>query len=231
MSRQHGTLCIYTLFASFLIVHLFVSEGHATTLRKLSLDDLVTHADVIAVGTCQKMETVWLDKKIYTIATVGISQSLKGNAGAGGTIQVYILGGRVRKPIPVKMHVPGAAQVTLNEEMVLFLQKRGGTKPYYRFVGMRQGKVPVFTDPKTGEKQVCYGQRIKGVKMVDKAGKPLAPSPQAGRIKEGNLQGFTDGIRQMIADQAASAKPTATAPADTPILPADRNEASKEDGK
>jgi len=160
-----------------------------------------------------------------------VGQLVKGKVETGGAIKVYILGGRVKEPIPIKMHVPGAPKVGQGEEMVLFLESRGGKKPYHRFVGMRQGRVPVFTDPKTGEKHVRYGERIKGVRMVDRDGKPLPPNAQLGPAKAGSLDGFVGRVHQIIATQAARPRTTTTRPADEPAPRRNPQPASKEGGK
>ena len=181
----------------------------ATTLRKLSLDDLVGHADTIVIGKCEKVETIWLHRRIYTIATVRVSESVKGKVDPNSTIKVYMLGGRVRKPMPVKMHVPGAAKVTPNEEMLLFLKPGGIKKRHHRFVGMTQGKIPIRKDPKTGRKRICYPKLIKGVNWVDRDGKPFEPDVPAKPIEPGDFEGFLKRIRQIMAEQEAKAKKAA----------------------
>ena len=168
VSQRECRTKIRAVFVSFL-VFLNATNACGTTLRKLSLEDMVSAANSIVVGECTETRTEWLAKKIYTIASVRIEQCVKGEESPGEKIEVYILGGRVREPIPIKMHVPGAAQIASGEEMVLFLQKRSfttraGQKGYYRIVGMAQGKVPVSTDPKTGQKSAHYPEPIKGVK-------------------------------------------------------------------
>ncbi len=209
MSTRWNTICSHALLAWAVITVLGTSLSHATVLRKLSLDELVAYADTIMVGKCEKTETVWLARKIYTIATICVSQHVRGKAAVGSTIKVYILGGRVKKPIPVKMHVPGAAKVAQGEEMLLFLKAGGIKKQYHRFVGMTQGKIPVKTDPRTGEKFIHYGEPIKGVKFVDEQGKPLAQGGRPEPAKPGSLEAFLGRVKQIMADQEAKAKKAA----------------------
>jgi len=45
------------LLACVVIAALGVSQSRATTLRKLSLEELVAHSDTIVVGRCEKTET------------------------------------------------------------------------------------------------------------------------------------------------------------------------------
>lgn len=184
-----------------------VSYSHATTLRKLTLDELVARADTIVVRTCEKTEAIWLARRIYTVATVRLAHSVKGNAAVGGTIEVYVLGGRVRAPVPVKLHVPGAARVSPGEEMVLFLQSRDPKNRIHHFVGMAQGRIPVVTDPTTGAKSVRYGLPIKGVTMVDSKGQVLGARAVPRPASPDNLEGFLGRVRAIADEQAAVRTP------------------------
>jgi hypothetical protein len=196
-------LRLITILSIFLLL-IFTDVLYGSILRKLSLEEIISNSDLIIVGKCEKTETVWLDKKIYTIATIVVNQSVKGKAVIGDKIQVYILGGRVKEPVPVKMQVPGAATIEKEEEMILFLESRGDKKQFHYPVGMAQGKISISTDPKTGEKIVHYAEPIKGVKWVDSKGQPLSPS-KPGAIsepaKEGSLEGFIGRIQKIMTEQ------------------------------
>jgi hypothetical protein len=207
-----------------LIVITVVAPGAATgtTLRRLSLEELVRHSDIIGVGICEKTRSVWLEKKVYTIATIRVTQSIKGQVQANGTLEVYLLGGQVSQPMPINMHVTGEAQVAVNEEMVLFLEGHGRDKRYLRFVGMAQGKIPVLKDPKTGGKTAAFGEPIKGVHMVDAQGKPVDPKADSEPPKHGSLEGFLGHLQKIMREQAAAVKAPTTAPANQPATrPAD----------
>jgi hypothetical protein len=206
VKKANATKCVVSLV--FLVI-LSSPLAHATVLRRLSLDELVSHADTIVVGKCEKTETVWLARKIYTIATVHVSKSVKGKVDPNSTIKVYVLGGRVRKPMPVKMHVPGAAKVAPSEEMLLFLKPGGVKKRHHRFVGMSQGKIPIRTDPKTGRKKISYRQLIKGVRWVGRDGKPFKPDTPPKPIQPGGFEGFLGRIKQIMSEQEAKAKKAA----------------------
>jgi hypothetical protein len=187
----------------------FTSPSYATTLRRLSIQELVSYSDSIIVGKCEKTETVWLEKRIYTIATVRVSQSAKGDHARGNVIQVYILGGSVKEPLPVKMLVPGAETIAAGEEMVLFLEKFGDKRQFRRVVGMAQGKLPISTDPITGQKSVGLREPIKGVKWVDHEGKSLEPGAQGAReepAEVGSLDGLLGRIHKIKAEQETKGK-------------------------
>jgi hypothetical protein len=181
----------------------------ATTLRELSLDELVGYADVIVVGKCEKVEAVWLEKKIYTIATVQIIHAAKGDQSAGRRIEVHTLGGSLKEPIPVKMHVPGAESIAAGEEVLLFLEKFGDQKQFHRVVGMAQGKLAVFDDPKTKEKAVSFPQPIKGVKWVGRNGRAVpagALDAQEEPAPSGSLEGFVGRIHKIKVEQETKVK-------------------------
>ena len=201
--------------AALLILTLMgILPGHATTLRKLSLDELVAGSDTIVVGNCEKVESVWLEKKIYTIATIRVTHSAKGQAATNDTIQIYELGGTMEKPLPIKMQVPGAATLAQGEEMLLFLEKFGDKKQFHRLVGMAQGKVPVSTDAKSRKKKIYFGEPIKGVQWVDRDGKAVGPDAVGAReapAEEGSLDGFLGRVHKIKAEQEVKAK-TSPAP-------------------
>lgn len=207
-SGKHNVLFRHVALTLAVVASLNTSISRGTVLRKLSLDELVSHADTIAVGTCEKTEAIWLDRKIYTVATIRVGRPIKGETVADNIIRVYILGGRVRKPMPVKMNVPGAAQVMQGEEMLLFLKSRC-SKGQHRFVGMAQGKIPVKTDFQTSEKVIRRADPVKGVELVDKQGKSLPSSAMLPSTKEDSLESLLENLGQIIAEQEASNKDAA----------------------
>ena len=205
----HNALFRHVLLALMVTAILNTSLSRGTVLRKLYLDELVSHADTIVVGTCEKTEAIWLDRKIYTVTTVRVSRPIKGKAAVDSGVKLYIPGGRVRRPMPVKMHVPGAAKVVQGEEMVLFLKVGRIKKQQHRFVGMAQGKITIKIDDKSGKKLIRYDEHIKGVKMVDRQGKLLSSSARPESTKQGNLEDFLSKVKQIMAEQKAKAKKAA----------------------
>lgn len=182
------------------------SPSSATTLRKLSVEELVSTSSSIIVGRCEKTETLWSDKRIYTIATIRVSQSAKGTDAPGHVIEVRTLGGAVTQPLPVKMLVPGAEVLSVGEDMLLFLEKFGDQRQFNRVVGMAQGKLAISTDPKSGRKSVGIGVPVKGVKWVDPVGKALAPNTADEDAAEtDSLERFLGRVQRIQAVQNAKA--------------------------
>jgi hypothetical protein len=112
----------------------------------LSNTDLATQADLIVIGECIGVTTVWIDRNLYTLATINVREVLKGYQ----TVQVTVAvpgGVDANRRIPVAMTYPGAAQIAPNEEVFLFLvganEEVAGS---YAIVGHAQGKFSIVPD-------------------------------------------------------------------------------------
>jgi hypothetical protein len=112
----------------------------------LSNTDLATQAELIVIGECIGVTTVWIDRNLYTLATINVREVLKGYQ----TVQVTVAlpgGVDANRRIPVAMTYPGAAQIAPNEEVFLFLvganEEVAGS---YAIVGHAQGKLSIVPD-------------------------------------------------------------------------------------
>lgn len=117
-----------------------------TTLAvALSLQDMVSQSDVIAIGNVVETRSVWVDRTLVTLATVSVSESLKG--GGASTITVELPGGvDANRKIPIAMSYPGAPNLTPGEDTFLFLTATGETAGSYNVTGFSQGKFSIVTD-------------------------------------------------------------------------------------
>lgn len=123
------------------IAALLTLEGtlaKATTLKALSLEQLVERADVVVRGRVGKNHCEWRDKLIYTITTISVTEVLVGDTNR--RIKAVQLGGVVGKH---SMPVAGVAQLTRGEEVVLFLRRNKKQSNEYYLAGMSQGKLSV----------------------------------------------------------------------------------------
>ncbi|HVI70072.1 MAG TPA: hypothetical protein VM656_01125, partial [Pyrinomonadaceae bacterium] len=59
-----------------------------TLAAALSLEEMVNQSDVIAIGNCSNTQSVWVDGSLVTVATVSVSETLKG---AGSEILTVVL--------------------------------------------------------------------------------------------------------------------------------------------
>jgi len=114
-----------------------------TTLAvALSLQDMVSQSDVIAIGNCVSTQSAWVDGSLVTMATVSVSETLKG---AGSDTVVVVLPGGIdaNRKIPVSMSYPGAPRLTPGENAFLFLTAAPEFGNNYTVAGFSQGKYSI----------------------------------------------------------------------------------------
>ena len=148
-----------------------------TTLAvALSLQDMVNQADVIAIGNCVEIKSVWVDRSLVTLATVSITENLKG--GEASTITVELPGGvDANRKIPIAMTYPGAPSLTPGENAFLFLTATGEVGGSYNVAGFSQGKFSILTD-EDGEQMVSRNltqTSLKSNNGVRRGGSDLIP--------------------------------------------------------
>ncbi len=124
-----------------------------TTLAvALSIEDMTNQSDVIAIGNCVETKSVWVDRTLVTLATVSVTESLKGNETADLT--VTLPGGvDANRAIPIAMTYPGAPRMTPGEDVLLFLTASGEVAGSYSVAGFSQGKFSIVKD-EDGEQMV-----------------------------------------------------------------------------
>ena len=117
-----------------------------TTLAvALSLEDMVNQSDVIAIGNVLDTRSIWIDRNLVTLATVAVSESLKG--APGETLTVVLPGGvDTNRKIPVAMTYPGAPKLTPGENAFLFLNSDSEVGGGYNIAGFAQGKFSIVND-------------------------------------------------------------------------------------
>jgi hypothetical protein len=122
------------LLLSVVLTATFLDSLDASTVRRLTFDDLVAKAEAIVVGQVVDSRTYWTtDKKlILTSYRVQVGESLKGRALQ--TITVTTVGGKVGNTI---LHVSGMPEFQPGENAVVFLERSGD---YTTVVGLNQGK-------------------------------------------------------------------------------------------
>jgi hypothetical protein len=117
-----------------------------TTLAvALSLEDMVDQSDVIAIGNCQSTKSAWVDGTLVTLATVSVSETLKG--GESGSLTVVMPGGvDSNRHVPVAVSYPGAPRMTPGENVFLFLNSDVDYGLGYNVAGFAQGKFSIVSD-------------------------------------------------------------------------------------
>ena len=117
-----------------------------TTLAyALSLEDMVDQSDVIAIGNCLETKSVWVDGTLVTLATVSVSETLKG--AEAENLTVVLPGGiDANRQIPVAVSYPGAPRLTPGENAFLFLNSDVDYGLGYNVAGFAQGKFSIVND-------------------------------------------------------------------------------------
>ena len=84
-----------------------LSPTDTTLAVALSIDDMVNQSDVIAIGNCVETKSMWVDGSLVTLATVSVSETLKG--GEASSLTVVLPGGiDAHRKFPISMSYPGA---------------------------------------------------------------------------------------------------------------------------
>lgn len=117
-----------------------------TTLAvALSLEDMVDQSDVIAIGNCADTKSVWVDGTLVTLATVSVSETLKG--AESGNLTVVLPGGvDANRKFPIAVSYPGAPRLTPGEDVFLFLTSDTDSGLGYNVAGFAQGKFSIVND-------------------------------------------------------------------------------------
>jgi hypothetical protein len=113
-----------TLFASATI--------QATTLARLSLDQLTAAADAVARVRCVSAGSKWENGQIWTITTFDVVEPIKGSLAS--RVVVRLPGGRVGH---LTAAVEGAPRFAAGEETIVFLQRVSVSE--YSVAGWVQG--------------------------------------------------------------------------------------------
>jgi len=143
------------LWILFLIgLALIAVVANATTLARLSFDELVARADSVVHARCLSTQSRWEKGEIWTFSEFEVLEVSKGLA--PGLITVRGLGGRADGFVS---HVEAVPRFSPGEEVYLFLvpapeDARGGRAPSFVVLGWAQGTFRVQRDARTGRASV-----------------------------------------------------------------------------
>jgi hypothetical protein len=130
-----------------LLALLYLPTNRATTLVRLSLDQLAGGSDAVARVRFVRAESRWENGSIWTVTTFDVVETLKGQL--PGQIEVRLPGGRVGH---LTSAVDGTPKFNPGSEAVVFLQRSpaGG----FTVAGWVQGSFRILRDPRTGSETV-----------------------------------------------------------------------------
>jgi hypothetical protein len=126
---------------------LFLPAIRATTLARLSLDQLGAGSDAVARVRCAGAESRWENGSIWTVTKFDIVETLKGRLPR--EITVRLPGGRVGH---LTATVDGTPKFNPGVEAVVFLERsRAGG---FTVAGWVEGTFRISRDPRTGSETV-----------------------------------------------------------------------------
>ncbi|HLH31740.1 MAG TPA: hypothetical protein VKY31_11095 [Terriglobia bacterium] len=131
--RRYAVLILAGIFATLVPLY-------ATSVQRLSFDELVTKSHAIVQGNVVSTSTYRSadGKLIFTSYTIDVQESLKGSPGK--TVVLTTIGGRIGNTI---LHVSGMPVFQPGENAVLFLEQSG---EYTTVVGLNQGKFAISSN-------------------------------------------------------------------------------------
>ena len=175
-----------------LLFFTWTSAARATSVTEFTFADLVTHAEVIAVGTVTEIRDQWdeTQKAPLTLVTFANLTVVKGSPGSSFTLE--FLGGKM--PNGLVMTIPGVPQFAVGEKAVVFCA--GNHRDFCPLVGIWQGLLRVVTDPQRGIETVSDNFRVPIMKIED--GKFVKRSPETGSQPPLSLSTLIQTIQQTL---------------------------------
>lgn len=173
----------------FPLAVLLVATGWATTLEKLSVDEMVQKSTAIARGRVSAVSATERGPVIYTVYRLQVSEVLKGPL-APGPVDVYVPGGVYRG---YRQRISGSPTLAPGVEYVVFLwtSPRGLTQ----VIGLSQGVFEIKQSA-LGEQMLVRG-RVEA-DFVDASGRPV--EDQGVKLTVRMLE---DRIRRLILPREA----------------------------
>lgn len=194
MKIRVQTLAVFVAF-------LMAASASATTLVRMSLDQLAEASTEIMRGHVISQQTLWNPQhtRIYTYTTFALDQTYKGNPPSSPVIQQP--GGTIGK---VRVFVAGTVQFHAQAGYMLFLERSAADPSKFLLVGMMQGAYRIYRDPKTQEEEIILpmGALARGT-----------PASGAGAI----MGGPAVPVHQFQRDLSASLSSPLTIPRGTAI--------------
>lgn len=152
-----------TLLKSILLAALAILPAAATTLEKLSVDQMVQRSTAIVRGKVLDSSAGMRGRVIYTFYRVQVAEKLKGDAPL--VVEVAVPGGSFNG---MRLTFPGAPKPASGVEYVFFLWK--GPSGANHILGLSQGLFDLKRGP-NGE--ILLSRGPVDAEFVDALGKPV----------------------------------------------------------
>jgi len=121
----------------FIVFALLPTATQATTVERLSLEDLTARSQSIVQGTVRGSRSYWSPdgKLILTSTTIDVTETIKGQSAR--SMEVTTVGGQVGDAV---LHVGGMPAFVPGESTIVFVERSAG---YLIVLGLGQGKFTV----------------------------------------------------------------------------------------
>jgi len=188
-------LSFYFIFTAVAVALFGASTAEASTVRALSLEGLVVHSHIVVFGEAYKMDT-HRDEHGYIVRSfnVRVRDYLVGSGQREITVRLAggSLDGRGRL-------VPGEAELSLNEGVILFLERvTAKPMPFYVVAGMAQGRFAVNGDPTAGGASVT--RELGDLNLVGDVDDRVMGLGRANTSTFIPYEEFVEAIRRLAAD-------------------------------
>lgn len=166
-----------------------VSGLEATTVKQLSLEQMVRGSHRIILGRRVSRETYWNQNRtrIYTATRFAVTEDLKGDSRGAAT--VVTVGGTIGE---LTLDVPGTPQFRENEEVLLFLG--AGKGDYWILMGLSQGMFRIAPDAQ-GVKTAYHAS--SGLHLIPASPRSSSQTPIPAQVE---LDRLLSRIRQLVAN-------------------------------
>lgn len=159
----------------------------ATTMLRMSLDDLTAQSDAVVHGTVRDVSSRWSSDgmRIVTSIDVDVSETLKGVPST--LVRIVQPGGSVGD---IAQSVSGLASFSRGEEVFLFLERRGQSA--FAVTGLAQGKFHV-DHSSDGRMAIAVPDGLGDAVLVD----PITRQPAAPALKPIELDSLRRRVREL----------------------------------
>jgi hypothetical protein len=146
---------LWTLFLVGLAILVLAVASGATTLTRLSFNELARQATAIVRVRCLHAESVWKDGEIWTRSEFAVVETNKGTTPR--ILDVEMPGGSIGH---LHARVEEVPRFVSGEELYLFLWATGGS---YRVLGWSQGTFRIRKDRRTGAEGVTQDSSAEAI--------------------------------------------------------------------
>ena len=156
----------------------------ATTLEKLTVDDMILKSTSIVRGKVVSISSFQRGALLYTSYQLKVAERIKGQA--PDLFEVSVPGGTYGR---FRQAIPGAPTLTVGQEYVVFVWT--GTKGINHILGLSQGLFNVRLD---GSGQMTLSRGTSDVQMVNSSGRTVTDEQVSMSLRELSRRAAGQGV-------------------------------------